>query len=204
MEGSREFTRPFQRPDGQRSRTPDSTQRDFYEKPATPRQLDGGFTQLLRSLSSEDNDELPIYVPAPVAQPLPEGPGEFTRIALRSALRGSAGREWQERPKLANEPSDRYAHPQATPVDPQQLIANGQPSSSMAGVGIPASLPLGEAISVAASLSAPTITPPEPQSQSQLQSGGKLQRYVPLLLIANLIALFLLTMLLVFMLLHHR
>ncbi len=201
---SREFTRVFQRLDGERSRTADSTQRDFYDKPAPPRQVGGGFTQLLRTLSSEDNDQLPIYAPTPIAQPLPEEPGEFTRIASRSALRGAADRERQERVQWTNDPSDRYAHPQAAPVDLQQLVANGQHPSSMAGIGMPASIPLAPAISAATPLSAPAIAPPAPQSQPQLQSGGKLQQYIPLLLIANLFALFLLMMLLFLVLLRHR
>jgi hypothetical protein len=199
--GSREFTRLFKRPDDQKSRTADSTQRDFYGKPAPPRQVGGGFTQLLRTLSSEDNDELPIYAPVPLAQPLPDGPGEFTRIASRSALRGGAGRE---RGQQANEPPDRYAHAQAALVDPQRFIANAQPLPSVAGIGMPASPPVGQAASVATPLSAPAIASPAPQSQPQLQSGGNLQRNIPLLLISNLFALFLLMMLLFLVLLRHR
>lgn len=197
---SREFTRVFQRPEDQKSQAADSMRRDFYDKPAPPRQVGGGFTQLLRTLSSEDNDELPIYAPAPVARPLPEGPGEFTRIASRSALREATDRERQESAQQAKERPDRYAHPQAGPVDPRQFFANGEPLSSMAGISIPVSLPAGEAISAAT----PLITPLAPQSQPQLQSSSKLQQYIPLLLIANLFALFLLMMLLFLVLLRHR
>jgi hypothetical protein len=145
--------------------------------------MSGGFTQLLRTLSSEENADLPVEVsPLPAARPVPQEQGEFTRIVSRSAMREASLRAQAQ----------RHAEG-ASAQTPAENASNGRPASEAVpptgATGAAAALPF-------------TIQPPEvhvappafvapqaaPDTFRQPQSVGsdRLQQYLPLLLIANL------------------
>jgi hypothetical protein len=174
--------------------------------PVRPK-LAGGFTQLLRTLSAESQAEIPLLpaAPAPLLPQSSGGPGEFTRIISGSMLREARGRtgtpasvEAQQAQATANRvdsapmPAMGSATPvlppaQAVALTPQQLMSpSPQPPPPMPPLpqATPAPLPHTQ------------VPPPAPAE-------GKLQKYMPLLLIANVFLMLLVVILVVFVLLHH-
>lgn len=198
-----EFTQLFRRLD-------EPQKKESYPLPAfsapektaasSPEQLGGGFTQLLRTLSKESHEELPVERPRPIVQQTNEGPGEFTRIISRSALR-----EAQQHPQPNPEPAPpltpqpaQVAEPQTTPpVLPQNIFANAQSFANMAPAPTPAAAPLAAMPSTLPVPPAPAPVPAAPQT-----AGGKLQEYLPLLLIGNLFLMLTVLALVVFLLFH--
>jgi hypothetical protein len=200
VEGPGEFTRLFERLDQQKGENIVQNQPIVYQSPAKLGVQDhrGGFTQLLRTLSSENHAELPAQVPAPLLHSPAEGPGEFTRIISHSALREAMDREERRDAPTASEPA---APVESRPEFPAAFVAAGatppeiQIPPMMAS--IPASRPIEQVVAppVAFPLSS-TPTPPQPQAP------GWLQQHFPLLLIANLFLMLLILLLVVYVLLR--
>jgi len=202
------FTQLFHRLD-QESASPHLTSADTDERlhssPTAPPR-GGGFTQLLRTLSAE-TEAPPPASPTPVSfvPPLASGPGEFTRIISGSMLREAQGRmsvpvqAQASRAVPDNESAGVPAGGAApvTPVMPSPMVPTPQPL-------MPPPLPSIAASPMIASPSLPLQAPPTPTPGSQTQApvGGKLQSYIPLLLIANFFLMLLILILVVFVLLH--
>ena len=202
--GEGEFTRLFQRADGGRSGPVRENQILPPEHEVRPftQEVGGGFTQLLRTLSNEADVAMPPSATRPPVQPVVEGPGEFTQIVSRSMLREGGSRPEKEgipegvaRPQSqAGEPA--YASPgSAGNVQlPHPMIG----SAAAAGLEIGRqTTPLGTGMPVSLPPVLPRDTPVQPVA-------GRLQQYVPLLLIANLFAMVLLLVLAGFALLRHH
>jgi hypothetical protein len=199
-----EFTQMFQRLAETRHMPERSAPPSYYTGPSSPEpaQMGGGFTQLLRTLSYEGTPEFPLEESAPPrVQPTPQGQGEFTRIVSRSAMREAMLREEQQRnhSPAPQEPSASAPDPQRTSDLPQQFV-----SAVAAMPPLPGSTP---------PLPPPGLPPamasfPFPLAPSSAQvlppsASGRLQEYVPLLLIANLF-LTLLTLIIVAVALSHQ
>lgn len=178
-----EFTRMFQplRPE-RRAQPVSASSPSSDAPPLTGTPASGGFTQLLRTLSSED-----IAVPSPAELPppvksLPDEPGEFTRVVSRSAMREASLR----------------AETQPAAEPPAQPERNATPPPYQAS-SMPVS-PLNEAARSIASFPPPRLVPSMPSAPLQDPAENRLQQYVPLLLVSNLfltaIALILLVVLL--------
>lgn len=192
-----EFTRLFQNLNKEAPRTRENEQAMPWSS-AAPISQSGGFTQLLRTLSAEEleaeplAEQQPIVSPYAAGEPISSGPGEFTRIISGSLLREAQGRTLpaaqqlrspasypaSEIPVPTPEPPTATSQPVPLPVPvsapiltPEQLVA--PPSAAVAAPALPAG---------AAAIPAPQLKPQPP---------GKLQQYLPLLLIANLFVMLL-------------
>lgn len=211
--GQGELTRLFQRLDQNETASAEAgTGARPNASQATP-QL-GGFTQLLRTLSAEaEVVETPMQsaIPVPVVPPSASGPGEFTRIISGSMLREAQGRTgthqsvngnaWQQQTPMATSgsapvpmanltPGMSPVMPAASPVMPMMPQMASQPSPPMA------SMPMTPPV--------PSAPAPSLRVQPEATTEGRLQRYMPLLLIGNFFLMFLVLILVVFVLLHHH
>ena len=138
---------------------------------------DGGFTQLLRTLSTEEAAGLPSErAPLQEAKPVPGEPGEFTRIVSRSAMREASLREQEQH---AAEPQPQ---PAASAV-PSAFTAAALPLSSLEGEA--AGAQRFATPHILQQPAAPAV-PPAARAVPKSTAAGRLQQYVPLLLIANL------------------
>ena len=209
-----DFTRMFARLDGSGAKGGGSFETPYQELQAAtptaqPQPLGGGFTQLLRTLSSECSAALPIGGALPageyVTQPVTEGPGEFTRIISRSALRDASQREVQKESQTPGEPEVQTSVP--APVPPasgQRALPPGKPLQNLASqrqaisslVGAGSASPLQQ---IASGVSSTPVFP-----VAETQRGGRLQEYVPWLLISNLFAMLVLILLVSLLLVHHH
>jgi hypothetical protein len=164
--------------------------------------MGGGFTQLLRTLSDEGTPELPVEESAPPrVQPTPQGQGEFTRIIVQSEMREAMLRKEQQRnpSPTPQEQSASAPKPQRTSDLAQPFVSAAAAMPSMPGSASP--LPSRGLPPVIASSPSP-LAPSSGQVQPP-SAYGRLQEYVPLLLIANLF-LVLLTMIMVAVALSHQ
>lgn len=183
----------------------------------------GGFTQLLRTLSAEQDADLPIDLPAnPRTQEMaisPSGPGEFTQIISGSILREVQARvHRQDEPRIQAAPArELQAETLAshTPAPAEQRLAPHVPAPSTGSAVTPQ-----QWMAAASAHALPSLVPSSLSHSSQaiLQAAlphsgvqgapaaapptNKLQQYMPLLLIANLFAMVLVLILVVFLLLH--
>ncbi|WP_114208370.1 hypothetical protein [Acidisarcina polymorpha] len=196
--GAGGFTQLFRKLDHE-SESPEITQQERFAAEAgqTP-QPGGGFTQLLRTLSSESDAGLPTDHPSPMVQPPPEGPGEFTRIVSRSALRDAASRREHENVKAQDESfaPEMQAQPQRSAINPNRSASDPQYLSNSQPMLAPLPLEQSEQVATAPRSAGATASPHQPL--------GKLQQYIPVLLIANFFTMFIVLVLLVFILLRHR
>lgn len=171
-----------------------------------PPKFAGAFTQLLRTLSAESQAEVPVLptAPAPLLPQSSGGPGEFTRIISGSMLREARGRtgtpvvaEAQQAQATENgvDPAPIPAMGSVTPVipPPRAVALTPQQLMSPPPQPTPPMPPLPQA--TPAPLPQPQVPPPAPAE-------GKLQKYMPLLLIANVFLMLLVVILVVFVLLH--
>jgi hypothetical protein len=157
----------------------------------------GGFTELLHTLSSESDPgqsmaSMPPPAP-PMVRPAPEGPGEFTRIISRSIRREDVESEARQEQNVSPPPAPVEPGP---PHLPLQGVHFQEPfATSMPGMVVPDS-PVQQVRSAADRLSISSAT--------QQGSRGKLQEFVPLLLIAILFALVILILLVAVVLFRHH
>ncbi|HEY4047201.1 MAG TPA: hypothetical protein VGM27_10090 [Acidobacteriaceae bacterium] len=200
-----ESTALFQRLDRQEPVPGDIDDR-LAPAPAQPR-FAGGFTQLLRTLSAESGAEIPVLptAPAPLLPQPSGGPGEFTRIISGSMLREARGRT--ETPAGAEA---HQAHASGESVSPAPMVAMGSaaPVMPMApAMGLtPQQLLSPPPQPMPTTPPVPQVAPaplPQPQISPQAPAEGKMQKYMPLLLIANVFLMVLVVILVVFVLLHH-
>ena len=203
-----EFTRLFQRLDHEEPASARSASAHMEERLSTaPSPLGGGFTQLLRTLSAEAEAEVPAFpqAPAPLLPQPSNGPGEFTRIISGSMLREAQGRTGRPeagaaaRPEEAQTPAPQMAVNAAPPAAVPSM-APAMPAAPPAMMFAPQQFVAPPPPPIAA-MPLPQITPPPPPPATP---ANKLQRYIPLLLIANLFLMLLVLILVAFVLLHHR
>ncbi|MBB5060371.1 hypothetical protein HDF16_005107 [Granulicella aggregans] len=157
-----------------------------------PSSMIGGFTQLLRTLSSEEEVESRVEVrPLPAAQLLPQEQGEYTRIVSRSVMREASLRgHVQPPPEGATTPAPVENASKARSLSEATFSA----VASSTAVAAPSIAPEANI--------APQATPSRIQP-SQPVEGDSLQRYLPLLLIANLFLTAVALIMLMVMLAHH-
>jgi hypothetical protein len=208
-----EFTRLFQKLD-ERSREeihsplPAEMKSSLTESPL---QSDGGFTQLLRTLSWSDSAEQQSASSAPELQ-IPQragGPGEFTQIISASLLRDANNRS------DVNTRSSEGSQPDG--------LAPGTSAPHMQGGGLampPTTLPknvenipgneTGSSPELPVHERRPSIAAPVPIRNSGpatatngASSETHLQRYIPLLLITNVFLIVLVLVLVGILLVHH-
>lgn len=171
----------------------------------------GGFTQLLQTLNagSASPQTTPTPVIAPQTPPLPSpmpassGPGEFTRIISGSMLReaqtqeGTTASSSPVMPPTASPGSGQAAFqipkiPQAMqpqfPHMPQVSMHGGGGAAPQMPHFQPSAFPFPQPPA------APVPQPPAP---------GKLQQYLPLLLVLNIFVLLIVVLIVVFVLRHH-
>jgi hypothetical protein len=168
---------------------------------AAPGAAAGGFTQLLKSLSAEPaaspQAPPPPVVPQAVAPPISStGPGEFTRVISGSALRDLQS---QGAP-----PAAPGAAPTARPVF--------TPASLPPAPHLPPAPPLPHA-GAAVAPPTPNFAPPPfafppapapaPPAPAPPAEPGKLQKYLPLILVVNVFVLLVIVLILIFAL-HHK
>jgi hypothetical protein len=196
------FTLPFQSLDREQSVAAHADS-DSSVPAAVPR-VGGGFTQLLRTLSAETEAETPAAPAAPLPPQPSNGPGEFTRIISGSMLREAQGRTARfEAAKARADKSPSSAELEgATPPNAVQSIApimSAPPAAAHLAPEQPISPAPPPMPAVATMLPSP---PAAPRLEHSAPGTGKLQQYIPLLLIANFFLMFLVLILVVFLLLH--
>jgi len=183
--------------------------------PMAPAPAAGGFTQLLRTLSADP-------VPQPVAQPplappmtpltmppiqqpasspsMSGGPGEFTRVISGSQFREmqTQGPAAQGPPVLPQQPAARPGLPPMqfppTPAFPQAPAMPQMPAAH--GGAAPPAMP---------HFQPPAFQfppAPAPPAAPQPPAPGKLQQYLPLILILNIFVLLVIVLILIFVLRH--
>ncbi len=191
-DGAGDFTKLFDRLDTHGKEDAVSLQANYHEVPPLPPEPKpgSGFTQLLRTLSSENDSPADTGREngSITVQPAPEAPGEFTRILSRSALRALSQRGTQnDTPKPDRSEPEEHIHL------PRSLTHN---------------LPINTSPSNFAGLRDPQVSsapePPFANAGVNLQRGGKLQEFVPLLLIANLFAMLVVILLVAIALFSHH
>ncbi|WP_158792809.1 hypothetical protein [Granulicella sp. L60] len=184
---------------------------------------DGGFTQLLRTLSAEQDTGLPRDLPVnPRTQEMAissSGPGEFTQIISGSILREMQARvDRQDEPRIQATPAGQLqaetlaSH---TPVPAEQRLAPHVPAPSVSSAVAPqqwmaaasAHSPSSQVSSLLAHSSQVVPQAMSPHSGGQVAPAAapptnRLQQYIPLLLIANLFAMALVLILVTVLLLH--
>lgn len=205
-QGPGEFTQLFQRIDEQQQQTIAHDQLTPIQQMNSPDmpEFTGGFTQLLRTLSSESSAEPASDVTLPVPYVSTEGPGEFTRIISRSASREAVSREGNQDVQAPNEPSitssshsdsqTAFAGSGGSEAQLLSMMANG-PTNSLAEQDLAAVL----------RPAPPPPSPPavaSPSSTPQGQTLSKFQQYLPILLIGNLFLMLLVLILVVFLMLR--
>jgi hypothetical protein len=171
---------------------------------AAPVSQKGGFTQLLRRLSAEEEEAAPLAEKQPVTlhyapgESVSSGPGEFTRVISGSLLREAQGRTSPaasaRTPAAEIADSTSAVHPSDSPEMPPPRLAPVQiltPEQLLTPPPAVRAVPISPV--VPAALPAPQIQP-EPR--------GNLQRYVPLLLMANLFVMVLILIAVVVVLSH--
>ncbi|ADV81911.1 hypothetical protein [Terriglobus saanensis] len=153
-------------------------------------QMEGGFTQLLRTLSKDMDEPSPERVmPEPAIRSArdSDGPGEFTRIISDSMLREAQGRTSTPVPVpefRGATPSDLSAQGgSVSPATPEGA------SPTAAGTPLPQATKLSQSFppqqETSQSVSPQSTAPHAPTPAAPSSSHGSLQRYVPLLLIVN-------------------
>jgi hypothetical protein len=204
--GEGEFTRLFRNLKREGSRTAVNEQDPSWSGAAAVSRK-GGFTQLLRTLSAEEQEAAAPAEQRPVAptyaagEPVSSEPGEFTRIVSGSLLREAQGRTIPAGAPQTPPASSPAA--EITVPSPAPLPANwpGTPPPR------PLSAPIPAAEQVVATPPAVPVLPAAhaatPGNPGQPELPGNLQRYVPLLLIANLFVMILLLIAVAVVLLHH-
>jgi len=180
-----EFTQMFQ--PLQPSRSTVDRQPFPLERAAAPQQssrMSGGFTQLLRTLTSEENADLPVEAsPLPAARPVPQEQGEFTRIVSRSAMREASLREQAQR--HAEGASAQTPAENASNVRPASEAV--PPTGATGAVAAkPFTIPPPPEVHVTPPAFAAPQAAPDTFRQPQSIGSDRLQQYLPLLLIANL------------------
>jgi len=163
----------------------------------------GGFTQLLRTLSTESapSQAAPSSMPtSPAPPPQSTGPGEFTRIISGSMLREAqqAQNAASGSPPLPPEqaggqfglPQMQMPHAPALPKMPGIMSS----VSPMQGGGASPQMPYFQ--------QPPFAFPPAP-AVPQVPPRSKLQQYLPLILVVNVFVLLIVVLILVFALRHH-
>jgi hypothetical protein len=202
-----QFTRLFSNLQREGSRTAVNEQTLLRSGEAVVSQK-GGFTQLLRTLSADQQDAAPSAGEQPVtssyaaSEPVSSGPGEFTRVISGSLLREAQGRTIPAAPPRMPAASSAA---EITVPSPTLLHANSPGTPRQVSVPIltpeqlmtpPPAVPAGPVPPAA-----PVVIP---ANQIQQPSPpGTLQRYVPLLLIANLFVMVLLLVAVVVVFLRH-
>jgi hypothetical protein len=167
---------------------------------------------LLRTLSAEAEDvETPLQsaIAAPVVSQSSSGPGEFTRIISGSMLREAQGRTgipqsvngdaWQQQQTpMAASGSTPMPMPNLTPgMSPVMPAASPvMPMTPQMVSPQPPRMPMTPPV--------PSAPAPSLHVQPEAPADGKLQQYMPLLLIANFFLMLLVLILVVFVLLHHH
>ena len=210
--GRGEFTRLFQRLDRNETASADAGTGERPNVSQTTPEF-GGFTQLLRTLSAEaEAVETPLQsaIAAPVVSQSSSGPGEFTRIISGSMLREAQGRTgisqsangdaWQQQQTpMAASGSTPMPMPNLTPGMSPVMPAAASPVMPMTPQMVsppPPRIPMTPPV--------PSAPAPSLHVQPVVPAGGKLQQYMPLLLIANFFLMLLVLILVVFVLLHHH
>ena len=168
---------------------------------AAPSPAAGGFTQLLRTLSAEPASQpatppLPQMVQqAPVAPPPSSGPSEFTRIISGSALRDLQGGSAGSVPPVAGPSAGRPAFA-PMPLPPAPHMPPMPQFQPHAGAAAPPPMPH---LTPAAFAFPPAPAPPA----APVPEPGKIQKYLPLILVLNVFVL-LVIVLILFFTMHHK
>jgi hypothetical protein len=214
-----EFTRLFQRLDREEVSTQPVLGRvDERMDPAMSKpQFSGGFTQLLRTLSAEEQ-EVPTsqVIPPPAPVQASSGPGEFTRIISGSMLREAQGRtdvpaslqphSPQENPNVPP-PAAGGSFPAAMPMPAAAPMAMGMPQPFAPPPPVPPMqmpMPMAAPPMPIPPMAAPPVATPVQAPMMTEAPAGKLGRYLPLLLISNFFLMMLVLILVVFLLLHRK
>lgn len=169
--------------------------------PNAPPGAAGGFTQLLKSLSTEPASPPqappPPVVPQAVAPPIPSaGPGEFTRV-----ISGSALRDLQSQGAQPAAPVDAAtARPVFTPP-PFPPAPHLPPAPPLPHAGAAAPPPAPHFAPPAFAF--PPAPAPAPPVAAPPAETGKLQKYLPLILVVNIFVLLVIVLILIFAL-HHK
>jgi hypothetical protein len=204
--GEGEFTRLFRNLKREGSRT-SLNEEVLSPNGAAAVSQKGGFTQLLRTLSVEEQEaalpaeEHPAASPYAAGEPVSGEPGEFTRIVSGSLLREAQGRTLPALP-LRTLPASFQAAEIAVPSPaPASLAGTPPPSPVSAPILTPEQVVAPPAV-VPAAPALPAAPAAGPGNRIQPEPPGNLQRYVPLLLIVNLFVMVLLLIAVVVLLLH--
>lgn len=187
-----EFTQLFQKLDKPGAGTSRAEPlHETFGNQAAP-QFEGGFTQLLRTLSAEAETEMPAAPVLPIQAA--SAPGEFTRIISGSMLREAQGKTTSS----AHQESGKIEAPAATSAVPASPAAMSMPMQA-------APPQLQPPLAVPAAPSLPSLAPPISPApvQAEAPAANPWQRYMPLLLIANFFLMFLVLILVVVVLLRH-
>jgi len=202
--GEGEFTQLFRRLDS----GSESNKQDIlpsysdHVPPVSPETRDGGFTQLLRTLSTSNEVDLAPSRPQPAFKQDAEGPGEFTRIMSRSNLpEAQQSTPAETASNTPEQPSASGSRELPSSSSPQTAFASPQIASNSPGNPF-ASIPAANSTPSSMPIAQPAHMPAIPGSSAE-QKAGKLQEYLPLLLISN-IFLSLITLIFVVCLLLRR
>lgn len=174
---------------------------------AAPGAAAGGFTQLLKSLSAEPASPPqappPPVVPQAVAPPISStGPGEFTRVISGSALRDLQSQGAQPAAPVAAPTARPVFTPPPFPPAPHLPPA---PPLPHAGAAAPPPAPHFAPPAFAfppAPAPAPPAPAPAPPVAAPPAEAGKLQKYLPLILVVNIFVLLVIVLILIFVLGH--
>ncbi len=171
----------------------------------------GGFTQLLRTLNTGPAPQPTQAAPPPLA-PVPaapissSGPGEFTRIISGSMLRGAQGQNVTPGPPVMP-PAGQAGGGQPAFQMPQ---APAFPKIHTAPPPMPSPMSQMHAGGGGSAPQMPHFQPPAfqfpqppPAAAPQPPPPGKLQQYLPLILIVNVFVLIVVILIVVFALRHH-
>ena len=161
-----------------------------------PNAIGGGFTRLLRSLSDDDVSASPFEMtPGAAEKPAPHEPGEFTQIVSRSVMREALLRE-QQTPAAPETPAAS-----SRPGEIPQVDSAGRQNSSAAAPPLAMPMPSGPGLQfLETTVPSSAISHPARQGASV----GRLQEYLPLLVMMNLaVSLFTLVLVAITLLRRH-
>ena len=161
-----------------------------------PNAIGGGFTRLLRSLSDDDVSASPFEMtPGAAEKPAPHEPGEFTQIVSRSVMREALLRE-QQTPAAPETPAASSRQGEIPQVD-----SAGRQNSSAAAPPLAMPMPSGPGLQfLETTVPSSAISHPARQGASV----GRLQEYLPLLVMMNLaVSLFTLALVAITLLRRH-